>query len=251
MEAGWSEGEFSKLDFQNPEYRQHVASRIQAVVQSDVVDGVMLDWWRDDDDRLDLIQRVRELVGDEILILANSNDRKTPRTAPYINGYFMECTRSKSPQDWERIADTLRWAEEHLKPPHINCLETWFHESRNDLHLMRATTTLSLVASNGYCLFSDPNPLPTPDHLHNWYDFWGKSLGKPVSDSSTKSDGSVIREFENGIAVYNPMGNVDITVRFDEAWTSVSSNQSSSMFSIPPGDGDILLKPGASLKNDE
>ena len=47
---------------------------------------------------------------------------------------------------------------------------------------LRATTTLSLVRSDGYALFSDPNPLPTPDHLHDWYPFWDKSLGKTAGD---------------------------------------------------------------------
>ena len=105
-------------------------------------------------------------------IIANANDRKTPHTAPYINGYFMECYRSRTADDWRRISDTLVWAEQHLRPPRVNCLETWYHKSREDLHLMRATTALALTHSDGYCLFSDPNPLPTGDHRHNWYPFW-------------------------------------------------------------------------------
>jgi hypothetical protein len=44
--------------------------------------------------------------------------------------------------------------------------------------------------------------------LHNWYNFWNKSLGKPVAKGTADSDGTVRREFENGTAVYNPMGNV-------------------------------------------
>lgn len=52
---------------------------------------------------------------------------------------------------------------------------------RNDFALMRMVTTLSLVFSNGYTLFSDPNSLPTPDHAHDWYPFWDKSLGKPAA----------------------------------------------------------------------
>ena len=116
----------------------------------------------------------------------------------------MECTESKTAQDWQRIADTLAWAKAHLRQPRINCLETWYHQSRDDLNLMRATTTLALTHSDGYCLFSDPNPLPTPDHLHDWYSFWNKSLGRPVGKGNANSDGTVRREFENGTVVYNP-----------------------------------------------
>lgn len=59
----------------------------------------------------------------------------------------------------------------------VDCVETWFHRSRDDVALMRAVTTLTLTHGNGCCLFSDPNPLPTRDHLHNWHAFWNKSLG--------------------------------------------------------------------------
>ena len=239
---GWEEGEYIQLDFSNPEYRNHVAQRAEAAVKSGVVDGVMLDWWNDDDDRLALIKTVRERIGEDALILANANDRQTPETAPYINGYFMECYRSKTPEDWERIADTLSWAAKSLREPRVNCLETWFHKSREDLDLMRATTTLSLTLSNGYCLFSDPNPLPRPDHLHNWYDFWDTDLGKPLSEGKKQADGSTLREFSKGAALYNPMGNVPVSVFFEEPRRSAATGKRSREHSLNPGDGDIYLK---------
>jgi len=37
---------------------------------------------------------------EKALIIANANDRTTPQTAPYINGYFMECYRSRTAKDW-------------------------------------------------------------------------------------------------------------------------------------------------------
>ena len=211
---GWDEGRFLCLDFHNPEFRHQVAKQAKAAVASGAVDGVMLDWWSDDADRLALVKEVRQAIGDHALIICNANDRTTPQTAQYINGYFMECYRSKTAEDWKRIADTLVWAEKNLRSPRVNCLETWFHKSRDDLNLMRATTTLALTLSSGYCLFSDPNPLPTPDHLHNWYPFWNKSLGRPVSAGAAAADGTVRREFDNGTVVYNPMGNktIDLVV---------------------------------------
>jgi hypothetical protein len=239
---GWEEGRFLRLDFANPEYRRHVARRAKAVMAAGVVDGVLLDWWSDDDDRLELVKEVRRAVGDEALIIANANDRTTPRTAPYINGYFMECWRSETPLDWQRIAETLRWAEAHLRPPVVNCVETWYHNSRKDLALMRAVTTLTLTHSNGYCLFSDPNPLPTPDHRHDWYAFWNKSLGKPVSQGATRPDGVVVREFEKGAVIYNPPGNTTATVAFDTPRQSLATGRACTVISIAAGDGDILVK---------
>ena len=242
LAKGWEEGKFNQLDFDNPEFREHVARRAKAVIESGVVDGVLLDWWSDDDSRLALVKRVREAIGDEHLLVANANDRTTPRTAPYINGYFMECYRSKTPKDWQRIAATLTWAERNLRPPRINCVETWYHNSRMDLNLMRAVTTLSLTHSDGYCLFSDPNPLPTGDHRHNWYPFWNKTLGQPVSFGSTSPDGTTRREFERGCAVYNPMGSGNVRVVFDELRTSLATGRISKSHTLKSPDGDIYLK---------
>ncbi|MHB0958267.1 MAG: putative glycoside hydrolase [Pirellulaceae bacterium] len=239
---GWDEGGFLCLDFHNPEFRSQVARQAKAAVGSGAVDGVMLDWWSDDASRLALIQEVREAVGKEAIILANANDRQTPQTAPYINGYFMECYKSQTAKDWQEIADTLAWAEAHLREPRVNCLETWFHKSRDDLNLMRATTTLALTHSDGYCLFSDPNPLPTPDHLHNWYKFWNKSLGKPVAKGKAAADGSVRREFENGTVVYNPMGNKAVSVMFPEERRSAATGKVARSYDLESPDGDIFLK---------
>ncbi len=257
---GWEEGHFIQLDFANPPYREHVAGQAAAAVKSGVFDGVMLDWWHDDDERLALVQAVREAIGPDALIIANTNDRTCPRTATHINGYFMECTVTDRPAKWQQIAETLTWAQTHLRAPRVNCLETWYHTGREDLHLMRATTTLALTHSDGYCLFSDPNPLPTPDHLHNWYPFWDKSLGRPLPPDAPCPDGpeffaawnlstplppgqcqAVARHFENGTAVYNPMGHEAIVVRFRRHRTSAATGRRSAEHYLANCDGDLYL----------
>lgn len=154
----------------------------------------------------------------------------------------MECFKSKTAEDWQQIAETLEWAECNLKEPRINCVETWFHKSRKDLHLMRATTALSLTLSDGYCLFSDPNPLSTPDHLHDWYEFWDRSLGRPKAKGVRKEDWSIQREFDQGFAVYNPFGNKPVAVSFKTPHTAASSRKTAMTFTVPPGDGDLFLK---------
>ena len=238
---GWSEGKFLRLDYRNAEFRRHVAKRAKATMASGVADGIMLDWWNDDEDRLAVVREVRAAIGDAPLIIVNTNHRKAPRTASYVNGLFMECFRSKTPEDWQTIAETLAWAEQNLHPPRVNCVEVWYRNSRRDLPLMRAVTTLALTHSNGYCLFSDPNPLPGPDHLHDWYEFWDKGLGTPLSAGSERDDGAVMREFENGTVVYNPMGNDTVEVIFDEARVSRVTGKSSYAHSLGSPDGDIYL----------
>lgn len=239
---GWEEGGYLQLDCSNPEYRDHVAKQAQAAALSGVVDGIMLDWWRDDAERLALVKAIRSRIGDEALILANVNDVPTPHTAPFINGYFMECYRSQTAQDWKQIADTLAWAEGNLRQPRINCLETWYHKSRAEENLMRATTALALVLSDGYCLFSDPNPLPTPDHLHNWYPFWEPLSGRPTARGTARPDGATTREFANGTAAYNPMGNQPVTITFDEPRISRATGRRARVHTLGPCDGDLFLR---------
>ena len=241
---GWGEGRFMCLDFHNSDYRTHVAKQAAAAVATGVVDGVLLDWWRDDPSRLALVQQIREAVGEQAIIIANTNDRKTPQAAPYVNGYFMECYRSKTAKDWLRIGDTLTWAEENLRAPRVNCVETWYHESRKDLHLMRATTALALTHSDGYCLFSDPNPLPTGDHRHNWYPFWDKSLGRPFAKGQEQPDGTWLREFDNGTVVYNPMGNEPVAVVFSETRICVATGETTAEHQLQSPGGGIYLRQG-------
>ncbi len=241
--AGWDEGGYNLLAYADPEYRTHVAARAKAAVATGVVDGILLDWWKDDPDRLALLREVREAIGPDVLIIVNSNDRRVPESAPYVNGLFMEAYRSETPDDWSRLANTLAWADTSLREPRANCLETWFHESRDDLHLMRATTTLALTMSDGYCLFSDPNPLPTADHLHNWYEFWEKGLGRPLAMGVAQDDGTTRREFERGTAVYNPMGGRTATVRFDDERVSRATGARGRVHAVAASDGDIFLVP--------
>ncbi len=240
--GGWEEGHFYLLDHSNVELQEAVAKKSAAVVSTGVFDGVMLDWWQDDEERIELIKRVRKAIGPDALILVNANDRQTPESAPYVNGYFMECWRSRTRQDWDRIAKTLLYAEASLRQPRVNCLETWYEESRQDLHRMRATTCLVLTHSDGYCLFSDPNDLPTGDHRHDWYPFWEKRLGKPTGKGAIAVDGSARREYDHGAAAYNPIGNPPLEVTFERPRRSLATDRTAKVHRVPPLDGDLFLK---------
>lgn len=240
---GWQEGGFYRLDFANPEFRRHVATQAAAVMATGCFDGIMLDWWNDDRDHLLIIKEVRDAIGTNALILVNSNERQIPVTAPYVNGLFMECRQPKTFDDWKKVTTTLEWAERSVRKPTINCLETWWQKGRSDLRLMRLTTTLSTVLSNGYCLFSDPNQLPTPDHRHVWYSFWNTDLGRPLEVHQSLSNGLITRRFTKGVAVCNPVGNSPEKLTLDKKYRSLATGRTSHTFSINSGDGDFLIKP--------
>jgi hypothetical protein len=242
---GWEEGGFLLLDMAAPAWRAQVVQQCRAAVVSGVVDGVMLDWWEEDDDRIALVTAIRAAIGDEALILVNANDRRIPRTAALVNGIFMECYRSRDAANWPLIQDTLVWAEQHLRQPRINCLETWFPRARSDLDRMRATTALAMTLSDGYCLFADPNPLPTPDHLHDWYPFWDRKVGTPLAPGARRADGSVVREFAGGTVLFNPPGNPPVTIRFPAPRTSIATGVSASEHRVAGGDGDCFVPEAA------
>lgn len=235
--AAWQDGDnaaFYFLDWNNVEFRKQVAVQCKAVVDTGLVDGVMIDCFTkdrfgdadNDPDRIDLMRRIREAIGDDYLILINSNNFIRPNTAQYINGLYMECFNSSTPNDWQGISDTLRWAESNLRYPRINCLEVQFDSSRDEPGKMRAATTLSLVQSNGYVLFADPNSLPSGDHLHDWYSFWDTDLGRPknIIGKQRENDKMWQREFSKGTVIYNPMGNGDRAITFVEERKSAATN---------------------------
>ena len=239
--VGWAEGNLFLIRWTSPQFREQILAQAKAIEESGVFDGLFLDWWEDNSDRLTLIRALRGIISPDFLIVGNANDRISPLTAPYLNGHFMECYRSKTAEDWQRIETSLRWASAHLRTPRITALETWFEHSRADLNRMRATTTLSLTHSNGYCLFSDPNDLPAPDHAHDWYPFWNKSLGKARGDGFWQSDGTWRRQFEKGMAIYNPIYNKPVEITVSRPHRSLATGNTSRQHRIAALDGDILL----------
>ena len=247
-------GAWYNLDYSNPDFQDLVAKQCLAVMQTQAFDGCMFDWWYENAGRLQLIQKVRNAVGSSAIIVANVNGYQPAQTGPYINGTYMEGMLPKANgglYDWHTAAANLLWAANHLKQPSFTALDAWYEDpsldatslGRNNVSLMRFTTTLSLTHSDGYVLFGDPNSLPTGDHLHDWYPFWNRSLGRPTGPlGQTQADGSFVRTFDNGVAICNPPENVTVKVHFDSIYASQTTGESGTDFSVPPGDGDIFLK---------
>jgi hypothetical protein len=251
--GGWEP--FYKLDFNNSDFQDNTATQSRIAIESGVYDGIMLDW----SGNLEIIKKIRAAIGPKALIIVNIHDdiEDGMKYAPYINGSFMELNpvdsisipvagvdgnilSDRNPRHWDNIRNALIWFENNLLEPRINCNEVW--GNRNDLPRMRAVTTMTLVYSNGYVLYADPNPLATPDHLHDWYPFWDIPLGKPVGPYTEKEDGSAWREYDGGTVVYNHYSNPAITIRFDEDRRRASDGTVAREFTINRRDGDIFIK---------
>ena len=257
-----------------------------ALNASGLFGGIMLDWWNEDgatssigvDDwsdtiltpeaeleaRLSILHKIRAQVDDDFLILVNANTRQIPKSAPYVNGIFMECYKREYAKGYSldqilQIEETLLWAEQHLREPRINCLEGWRvvtdymgnlntrvveRNSEENQQWMRMITALSLTHSDGYVLFGDDNAIPVPDHLHNWYDFWDVDMGQPIQEKAVQYQGIAglfVRAFENGWAVYNRSGSQQ-TLTFSESTVGVNSGNRHLHHEIADFDGEILLR---------
>ncbi len=250
--GGWEP--FYMLDYDNPEFQDNVARQAKISVESGVYDGIMLDW----SGHLGIIKKIRKAIGDDKLIIVNIHDDISDGELykDYINGSFMELNpvdnkslavdelklhneNDVNKRDWRKIEQALLWFENNLQEPQINCLEVW--GNRDDIRRMRVTTAMSLVLSDGYVLYADPNPLETPDHLHDWYPMWDIELGKPKNEGVKNKDGYWTREYDNGIVVYNPYDNDQVKVEFTKPHKKASTGEVATQFSIDNIDGDIFI----------
>jgi hypothetical protein len=233
----------------NPEFQDKLGAFCAALVKSGVYDGCMLDGWHDDDDtqaRIGLIRKMRSAVGEKAILLGNVNDRLPTHTASYLNGMYMEGLYARFFPDWHLAAANLIWGERNLRKPAITALEGWSAGGLDQYPLMRQVTTLSLVFSNGSVLFSKPNsPSREGDHVHDWYPFWDKSLGRPTGPLATLDrpdlSGAYTRKFDQGEVVFNPPSNHPVTVHFDQPHRSAATNAIGQSFTVASGDGDLFL----------
>ena len=245
-----------KLDFSDPGLQDAVAAHCAALVKTGVFDGCMLDWWHEDGEtagRLALIRKVRAAIGEEAILIGNVNGRLPVQTAPYLNGMYMEGFGNRVFADWREAANNLRWGEAHLRQPAITALEGWWTPDRDHYATLREVTALSLVFSNGYVLFAGPDSLPTPDHLHDWYPLWDKTLGRPTGPPATPGQPNFSqgyrRAYQNGEVIFNPPANARLTVQFPRSMKSAATGVVGTTFTIEPGGGDLFLNVATSASD--
>ena len=265
------------LDFTLPETQAWLFAQVEAVSRCGLYDGIFLDHWNEDRrlhelrtlreewaarDRI--LRGIRDIAGDDFLILVNANHDKIPKWAEYVNGLWMETlpdlgTGFDSMRDFSEfnnlgysssllaeLEETLLWAESHVQEPRINALEglaltAEVEDSPRNRQWMRLFTTMSLTLSDGYSMLSDG----TPDHHHYWYDFWDADLGQPVGAKGQRyrsEEGLYIREFSNGWAVYN-RSDGSRAIEFPERVSGVTSGvRDQRWHAIGHLDGEIYLK---------
>lgn len=261
------------IDYTIPGAQDHIVEMAVSVAKCGIFDGIFMDLWGEEEEEIpgtantahlyhgnrvealvSLVKRIREALGDEFLILVNTRTLKIPRSAPYVNGAFIETWDAAYPR--ERLIElerALSWYEENLRYPQVNCLniainlnEPW--DSPANQQLARATTTLSLTHSNGYNNMKGKN-----NSVLYWYLFWDAPLGGTVGGNETKGvlyetpkgeriDGLFIREFTGGWAVYNRSGKERLIQLPEKVRGWHSGVEEKRWHTIPDLDGEIYLK---------
>lgn len=238
--AGWKGGPepYYMLNYKHEGFQDRIAEQSKAAVDSGIYDGVMLDW----SGHLPIVKKVRQALGNNGLITINIHDdiEDGEKYKEYINGSFMECSPEiKRLCSWEGMRRALMFFETEFQQPTVNALEAW--GERGNKQWMRAVTTLGLTHSDAYVLYADPNPLKTPDHMHDWYYFWDVDLGAAKGSAMLREDGVYQREFEKGIVVYNPPENKPVEIKLKKKMYVVSIKEMRGHINLPGKDGEIFL----------
>ncbi len=265
-------GVFGLIDFTHPDIQDRIVQQAIAISKCGLYDGIHFDWWHEGGAILaelygdwshkcrgneaeqrardNILRRIRAGTRPDFLIMGNTNRRTIPRTAPHINGGFMETLIPHSATGdllealLNEVETSLLWLEQNLREPQINALEGWGIPTKSpddptNLRWMRAFTTLSLTHSDGYVLFNLGE-----GHEHYWYDFWDADLGRPVGPKAQLHEdrpGLYIREYTNGWAVYNHSGETQ-EITLPEDAQGVASGLVNTEHALPNLDGEIYLR---------
>ena len=257
------------LDFTHPYVQDRIVQQAIAVSKCGLFDGIFFDYWHEriavlggfrtleaeQRARDNILQRIRAATRPNFLIMGNTNDNVIPRTAPYVNGGFMETgipeirTGADLEQTINEVENSLIWLENNLREPRINGLEGYSLpgeplDSPDNKRWMRMLTTLSLTHSDGYVLYSESLFSENPTGSI-WYDFWDADLGRPIGPKVQLYDedvlGLYIREFTNGWAVYNHSRAAQVITLPEEA-QGVASELVGMVHTLPNLDGEIYLR---------
>ena len=288
------------IDFTHPVVQDLLIQKAIAVAKCGLYDGIFLGGWQEDQAtlnndkgvyyrsveaegsaRISMVRRMREVIGDDFLIIVKTNQRKAPLSAPYVNGMFMEAMLDEQDTGYthaglREIESTLLWSEQNFREPQINALEGRgislepANAPRNQ-QTMRVITTLSLTHSDGYVCYDigvrgiihehayeiwpghERAHIEGKSHHHNhqhyWYPFWDAPLGRPVGKKAQlyrnseghAVEGLFIREFTNGWVVYNRSGK-EQDIQLPMQATGVASGTIGVNHTLSDLDGEIYLK---------
>ena len=198
-----------------------------------------------------LLKSTRELCGPETIIICNLEWGENSPYYMYANGNFQENALGDIPwanHDFSAVWEVYRRNMQQPSPPariHLIGADTCglqFDDfnpdlSPTELQKMRYGLTITLL-DNGYFGFDRGIPY----HCQVWwFPEYDANLGLAVGDAQQRSDGTWMREFENGVVLVNPTGSAK-TIELTDTYQDVTTGEKGTHFMVQPSDGRIFIK---------
>ena len=229
-----------RLAFEDPAYAGYMAEVAAEVIARTGANGILLDWWIDDQPYLSkaeikaartrIAKAIRSRIGPGPILMGNVGWSRDSSTHAYLNGVFLELWKRPSNRGYScielaRIEDLLKFHDRSLAQPKIVVLEPWRQSKsasssdrkskRNTAWAQLFTAMAAVVPRNGYVLYSDnARDRSSDDHGHFFYDVYRTDLGRPTSGYASIDRGIGYRRFEMGLIAYNATP-TDVTVQID------------------------------------
>jgi len=249
-----------RMDWYNEEYRQHVVKQTVSLKEAGV-DGVFYDNVRKEPEPwVAFLRAVRQAVGDDFLILANTGYAvgEYDFAAPYLNGIMYESGWSHNRTQWDDCIGKMQHTQSLLREPRISLIERfedirsragWPGDSSRgqkppaDPQARRWSLCYALTIGDFYYLFSD-----STSHRHDWYAEYDVKIGLPVAAGQRINSHVWQRQYEKALVVVNlPGATGPHEVQLEKAAKDSLTGESGMTFTIPPGDGRILLTTDSSI----
>lgn len=250
-----------RMDWSNPEYQQKVV-RQTAACKEVGFDGVFYDNLRlEKEPWLEVMQAVRKAVGEQFLIVANCgyDVGHYDWIAPWLNGIMYESGWSHGRTNWDDCLRKMRNTQTLLRSPKLTIIER-FEEIRDragwpndplrgkqrprDPAARHWSLCYALVLGDCYYLFSD-----STSHQHDWYPEYDVKIGPPSGEARQINDHVWQRQYDEALVVVNlPGADQPYELVLGQPARDTLTGETASRFSVPPGDGRILLRNSSQTK---
>jgi len=226
---------------------------------------------------LPLLQILRRAVGPQGWIMAEGTGNTWTRTGPWLDGIHLVAAtepppawppvegwwpdpyllreKEGAPTLWERLVHSLQYFGQTgvLRKPGMVAMELWARHDLRDARTKQprlAGLAMSLCLSDGAYLYARPDwwqergKVVSPGE-HLWYPEWNWRLGQPLESRRSQMEKKEFyrRQFENGWAVYAPLGlRSAAKMEFPEEVESMATGKRGKTHELLPGHGDLLLK---------
>ncbi|MDC0232006.1 hypothetical protein OAJ72_01805 [Pelagibacteraceae bacterium] len=129
------------IDHTHIDYPKFITNLIKENTKT--MDGILFDWWHDEHDfaggfskskvkqsRINISKEIRNELGDDFLIIGNTNWRKDSGTHDTINGVFMELNKKNLSSGYscgqiKNIEGIIKFHDQNLQEPRIIAVNPW------------------------------------------------------------------------------------------------------------------------------